>query len=499
MGKVVSSFELFVNQRPSGQTLANWLYSELRSAILEGRLKPGVKLPASRDFARRYRLSRGTVVAAFERLQDEGYLLSRVGSGTWVKEKVPLLPCARQEPDRVSEYIRRAVSAYTHPKPFRGWIALKELRPFRMRDPALREFPADLWGRIAARRARNFRNWLREEDDCRGYRPLRNAIAQYLGSSRGVNCTADQVAIVSGVQQALDLLARFLLKSGDSVWMEDPGYFGASIAFERAGANLIPVPVDNEGLSVCAGIRICTDARGAFLTPAHQFPLGMTMSLERRLEVLKWARKTGAFIIEDDYDSEFRFEGLPAPALQGLDRSSSVIFLGTFTKLLFPSLRLGYIVLPPALIDTFTAFRRGTDLRLLGLEQAILCDFITEGHFGRHLRRMRNLYGERLEALIAYGRRYLTGLFEISDTKAGLYTVGFLRNDMTSRRAETVAAAHNLETRALDRFSLTRHDPKGLLLGFAAFDEGSIRSGIVQLATALSKRNHVSNSGQRGF
>jgi GntR family transcriptional regulator/MocR family aminotransferase len=220
------------------------------------------------------------------------------------------------------------------------------------------------------------------------------------------------------------------------------------------------------------------------------------MSLERRLEVLKWASKTGAFIIEDDYDSEFRFEGLPASALQGLDRSSSVIFLGTFTKLLFPSLRLGYIVLPCSLVDTFTAFRRGTDLRSSGLDQATLCDFVTDGHFGRHLRRMRDLYAQRLEALIAYGRRYLTGLLEISNTKAGLYTVGFLQNDMSSHQAEKIAAEHNLETRALDRFTLRQYDPKGLLLGFAAFDERSIRSGTVQLAAALSNPNHVPNRGR---
>jgi GntR family transcriptional regulator/MocR family aminotransferase len=489
MSKVVSSFELSLNQRTQGQTLANWLYGELRAAILEGRLKAGVKLPASRDFARRYRISRGTVVTAFERLQDEGYLSSRVGVGTSVNDKMPTGESARRASSELPGYVRRVVSGYTKPKPFVGWVALNGVRPFRMRDPALAEFPADLWGRIAARRARAFRSWLREEDDGSGYRPLREAIAHYLGASRGVNCSADHVVIVSGVQQALDLLARLLLKPGDPVWMEDPGYFGASIAFERAGAKIIPVPVDEQGLSVSAGLRACANARGVFLTPAHQYPLGTTMSLERRMEVLKWAAHTGAFIIEDDYDSEYRFEGLPAPALQGLDRSSTVIFVGTFTKLLFPSLRLGYVVLPPSLIDVFVSFRRGTDLRSSSLDQAVLCDFIVDGHFGRHLRRMRELYARRLEVLLDSGRRYLTGLLEISDTKAGLYTAAFLQNGMTSRQAESIAAANGLETRALDRFTSKRHDPKGLLLGFAAFDEKAIRAGIVQLAAALSRPN----------
>jgi len=211
----------------------------------------------------------------------------------------------------------------------------------------------------------------------------------------------------------------------------------------------------------------------------------MTMSLDRRMEVLRWAARSGAFVIEDDYDSEYRFEGLPIPALQCLDRSSSVIFVGTFTKLLFPSLRLGYLVLPPSLVDVFVAFRRGTDLRSSSLDQAVLCDFMVEGHFGRHLRRMRDLYAQRLEALTHYGGQYLRGLLEVSGVRAGLYTAAFLRNGMTSRQAESIAAAHGLETRALDRFTLKRNDPKGLLLGFAAFDEKAIRAGVVRLAAAL--------------
>lgn len=205
------------------------------------------------------------------------------------------------------------------------------------------------------------------------------------------------------------------------------------------------------------------------------------------MEILNWAARTGAFIIEDDYDSEYRFEGLPVPALQALDRKSNVIFVGTFTKLLFPGLRLGYVVLPPSLVDVFVALRRATDFRSSGLDQAVLTDFISDGHFSRHLRRMRALYAERLEALVEYGRRYLKGTLEISNSKAGLYTVAFLRNGMSSRQAESLAAAHGIETRALDRFTLRRNDPRGLLLGFAAFDDKAIRTGVTQLANALGK------------
>jgi len=487
MAKVVSSFELSLNHRSRGQTLANWLYSELRASILEGRLKAGAKLPASRDFACLYQISRGTVVAAFERLQDEGYLSSRVGVGTRVNAVVPKREVVSRSSSEVPGYVRRVVSGYKHPKPFVGWVSLTGQRPFKMSDPDLAAFPAELWGRIAARHARAYRSWLRREDDGCGYRPLREAIANYLGSSRGVRCQADQVVIVSGTQQALDLLARVLVKAGDPVWMEDPGYFGASIAFGRAGAEIIPVPVDEEGVSVSAGIDACSNAKGVFLTPAHQYPLGITLSLERRMEILNWASHKGAFVIEDDYDSEYRFEGLPAPALQGLDRNSNVIFVGSFTKLLFPALRLGYVVLPPSLVEVFVAFRRSTDFRSSGMDQAVLNDFIADGHFGRHLRRMRGLYAERLAALVHYGQRYLTGILEISNSKAGLYTVAFLRNGMASRQAESLAAAKGLETRALDRFCLKRSDPKGLLLGFAAFDEKAIRAGVIQLASALSR------------
>lgn len=486
MTKTISSYELTLSARPEDQTLTRWLYGELRLAILEGRLPPATRLPASRDFARQHGISRGTVVTVFERLQTEGYVSCRVGSGTRVNRIADVNPRqARRLTPPV--YIRRLVSGYARPKPWVGLVASENVRPFRMQDPAIAEFPAELWGSIAARRTRTLRSWLQTQDDGRGYRPLRETITQYLGSSRGVRCHSDQIIIVSGVQQALDLLARILLKQNDAVWMEDPGYFGATIAFGNVGAKIIPVPVDDEGLCVSSGLRMCPHAKGAYVTPAHQFPLGTTMSLERRMALLKWALRAGAFIIEDDYDSEYRFEGQPVPAMQSLDRNSNVILIGSFSKLLFPSLRLGYVVLPPSLADYFLAFRYRTDFRNLNLDQAVLCDFIADGHLGRHLRRMRDLYAERLAALLDGGRQYLNGLLEISNVKAGLYTVGFLRNGMASRQAERAAALHGVEAFALDRYTLKRPDPNGLLLGFAAFGESAIRKGLAQLAAALDR------------
>jgi GntR family transcriptional regulator/MocR family aminotransferase len=484
MTKAISSFELTLKSRPRHQTLTNWLYGELRSAILDGRLAPGARLPASRDFASQYELSRGTVVSVLERLQDEGYVTSRVGVGTWVNRVESPRP-ARQSTS-LPAYIRRIIATNKRPQPWIDLAFVEGIRPFRIGAPAINEFPSEIWGRIAADRARNFRSWLEKEADRRGYRPLREAIAEYLRTSRGVRCTAEQIVLVSGIQQALDLLARLLLKKGDPIWMEDPGYFGARIAFDNVGARMIPVPVNDEGLSVSAGMKICPDAKGAYVTPAHQFPLAVTMSLERRMALLSWAARAGAFVIEDDYDSEYRFEGPPVPALQSLDNHSSVIFIGSFSKTLFPALRVGYVVLPAPLVDPFVALRYRTDFRNSSFDQAVLCDFIVNGHLARHLRRMRILYAERLETLIDGAKQHLGGLLEISTVRAGLYTIGYLKNGMTSRQAEKLALALGIEVLAVDRFTLRRPDPNALLLGFGGFDEIAIRQGLIRLAKALN-------------
>ena len=486
MPKTVSSFEFTLDSCPKNQTLTGWLYGELRGAILDGRLATGTRLPASRDFAGQYGVSRGTVVSVFERLQAEGYIASRVGFGTLVN-RVPVVRPARQMSATPPAYIRRAVSAHELPRPWVDLPLRKGIHPFRIGGPATDAFPSKVWGQISARYARNFSSWLRTGADGAGYRPLRDAVADYLRATRGVRCNSEQIVIVSGAQQALDLLARLLLKEHDPVWMEDPGYFGASIAFGNVGAEIIPVPVDEEGLSVSAGEKICPHARGVYLTPAHQFPLGVTMSLERRMAVLQWAKRTGSFVIEDDYDSEFRFEGKPVPSLQSLDNHSNVILVGTFSKTLFESLRLGYVVLPPSLVDCFLAFRYRTDFRNSNFDQAVLCEFIVEGHLARHMRRMRELYGSRLAALIDGGKQYLSGLLEISNVRAGLYTIGFLTNGMTSRQAEKSAAIEGVEVLGVDRYTFQRTDPKGVVLGFAAYPEPAIKKALIQLARAFDR------------
>jgi GntR family transcriptional regulator/MocR family aminotransferase len=488
MSKSTTSFELAIRERPADRTLTRWLHEELRHAILDGRLRPGVRLPATRDFARQYGVSRGTAVTVFEELVADGYLRCQSGSGTWVNELLPAHP---------TDAGKVGLDRPSPPAPLTGLNFPEQARPFRLHEPAVAEFPFKVWTRVASRRMRNLSSSLLVRGHPGGYGPLREAIADYLGSVRGVKCHPDQIAITSGVQQGLDLLARLLLKPGDPVWIEDPGYFGAAIAFRNAGARIVPVTVDDQGISVSTGRKLSRIAKLAYVTPAHQFPLGVTMSIERRVELLSWASETGAYIIEDDYDSEFRFEGRPVPALQGLDRHGRVVLLGTFNKLLFPTLRLGYAVLPPDLVDRFLAFRYGTDLHGTGLDQAIMCDFIVEGHLGRHIRRMRELYGARLAALLEGGQKQLRGLLDISRIQAGLYTAGFLRNGMDSPAAEGAAALQQVETIGFHRFTLGSTPVSGLLLGFAAFDENRIRHGLSQLADALGKTTQRLSPGRK--
>jgi GntR family transcriptional regulator / MocR family aminotransferase len=476
MAKTAATFSLNLGARQKHVTLTRWLLEQLRGAIMDGRIRPGTRLPSTRDLARQYRIARGTVVTAFEQLESDGYLSTRVGGGTWVtgqfatRSSIPKIP---------------PLLPINRPAPLTGIAFPNVVRPFFLSMPAVREFPAKVWARLGSRRLRGKPSTLLVSEDPRGFSPLREAICGYLKSSRAVSCHPDQIVILSGVQQGLDLLGRLLLKPGDPVWLEDPGYFGAAIAFRNAGARIVPVAVDERGLRVKDGRRQSRHARLAYVTPGHQFPLGMTMPLEARLELLEWAGQSRAFIIEDDYDSEFRFRGEPMPSLQSLDSNGSVIFVGTFNKLLFPALRQGYVVLPPSLVEPFLALRFGTDLRCAGLDQAILCDFIVEGHLARHIRRMRDLYSSRLDAFLDAAARYAKGLIEIAPIRAGLHVTGFVRNGMTSSQAEAAARAKGVETMGLHRLALRRTDLNGLVMGFAAYDERTIRGAIAKIAAAV--------------
>ena len=471
--------------------LYRWLYEELRSAILTGRLHPGARLPATRDLAEQYGISRPTIVTAFEQLRSEGYVEGKVGSGTYVSETLPdeLLQAPRAKSTSGTRRRGIPLSAYArrlHP------LLRREpgpARAFRASQPALDVFPMSLWAQVATRRLRRVSPRLLAGGEALGYRPLREAVADYLNTSRGVKCTADQVLIISGVQQALDRAAHLLLDPGDPVWMEEPGYPGAAVVFRAVGAKIRPVPVDSEGLNLEAGVRRWPrpHPRLVYVTPAHQFPLGVTMSLRRRVSLLEWARRSRTIIFEDDYDSEYRYSGRPIPALQGLDRSAAVIFAGSFTDVLFPALRLAYLVVPSDMVDIFAAAESVSTHHPPLIDQAILCDFIREGHFARHVRRMRELYAERLSALVESAQSRLAGLLEIPSIEAGLRTVGWLQEGISAERAAQAAAKHDVEVVPLSRYAWGRVRRDGLVLGFAAVDERQIRRGVEQLARALEK------------
>src|SRR5580692_4640415 len=438
MAKKSSTLPLNLRAPKPRMPLYRWLYEELRSAILTGRLHPGARLPATRDLASQYGISRPTIVTAFEQLRSEGYVEGKVGSGTYVSKTLPdeLLQAPRTK--SVAETRRRGIPLSAYARRLQPLLRREPglARAFRASQPALDAFPMSLWEQVATRRLRRVSSRLLAGGEALGYRPLREAVAAYLNTSRGVKCTAEQVLIISGAQEALDRTARILLNPGEPVWVEEPGYPGAGVVFRAVGARVRHVPVDAEGLDFERGRKRWEVPRLVYVTPGHQFPLGMTMSLRRRLALLEWARRSGTLIFEDDYDSEYRYSGRPIPALQGMDRSGSVIFAGSFSAVLFPALRLGYLVVPPDLVDIFAAAASVSTHHPPLLEQAILCDFITEGHFARHIRRMRELYAERLKVLLDSARSRLAGRLDISTVEAGLQTLGWLRN---RARAEEVA------------------------------------------------------------
>ena len=467
------------------------LYSELRDAVLTGRLAPGSRLPSTRALASDLGISRNTVMGAFDQLLAEGYLEGKVGSGTYVAEKLPeeLLQvhsrrasAPRAEGARVVLSRRGAVLAASPvipPRPHRA------PRAFRPGPGAHDHFPARDWMRLLARRWRGPLRDLLCYGEPAGYKPLREAIAAYARAARAVRCDASQVVVVSGSQQGLDIVSRLLLDPGDPVWIEDPGYLGARGALRGAGARLVPVPVDAEGLMVSAGLSREPSARMVYVTPSHQFPLGVTMSLARRLALLDWVRRSGAWIVEDDYDSEFRYAGRPIAALQGLDFTGRVIYLGTFSKVLFPSLRLGYLILPPDLVDACTAARALLDHHSPVIDQAVLADFIAEGYFARHVRRMRALYQHRHAIFIEQAREELVGLLEVEPQDAGMHLVGWLPEGVDDRAASLRAAEHGIECPPLSAYALEPLRRGGLLLGYTSTGAKEIREGLRKLAQSL--------------
>jgi len=467
------------------------IYDGLRSAILEGRLRPGHRIPSTRVLAAEIRVSRFPVLNAYAQLLAEGYLESRVGAGTVVSSSLPeQLTSSRPTGTKT-------IPAKHGPRPVAtrsSLLPLKETFPwmtqwgaFRVGQVAFDQFPHQIWSSLVARRCRGMNARSAHYGTLMGNESLRRAIANYLKIARSVRCEPEQVMVVNGSQQALEITARVLLDPGTRVWIEEPCYRLAQDVFKLNGCELIPVSVNEEGLDVAAGIAKSRKARAAFVSPSHQFPLGVTMSASRRLQLIEWAQSSGAWIIEDDYDSEYRYESQPIASLQGLDPNSRVIYIGTFSKVLFPSLRLGYIVVPPDLVDRFLVTRRVMDLGAPTFHQEVLADFIEEGHFERHIRRMRTLYGDLRRFLVDNVREHLEKTLSPIGDEAGMHLTVMLHTKHRDEEVAVRAVRQKLSLWPLSHLYLI-HPRQGFILGFGGTTASEIPLAVRRLRTLLDSK-----------
>jgi GntR family transcriptional regulator/MocR family aminotransferase len=482
----------------TGRGISHRLYRALRQAVVDGRLRAGEKLPSTRDLAASLAVSRNTVSEVYERLGREGHLEGRHGSGTFVAAHGAPgdgndEQSATVSPPAISDWARR-LSRSRSVVPHREMV-----HDFRPGLPDLESFPVDIWRRLAARNLRVLSSAVGAYGDAAGQLRLRAAIARYLAHSRAVVCHGDDVFICNGSQQALDLLGRILVQPGTRVAIENPGYTPAVSIFRAMGATMVPVPVDDEGLVVG---RLPRSAKVVYVTPSHQFPLGVTLSLARRKALLDWAHRSGAVIIEDDYDSEFRFGGRPMESLQGLDRSGVVVYLGTFSKVLFPGLRLGYVVAPQWLQEPFMAAKWITDRHASALEQSVMADFIADGHFGRHLRRMQRVYRERRQALVDALAQWTSGHLALLPSLAGLHVAGFLPRGFDAEELVQRAYEAGVGLYSIAPFYVGRPRP-GLIFGYAGctimeIEEGARRLGGILRSMSAPPRARSSSVPVKG-
>ena len=462
------------------------LYEQIRNLILDGAIEPGTKLPPSRHVAQSHSIARVTVTAAYEQLRAEGYVASRVGAGTFVSQ-IELKPFPREEPPgkympALSSWGQRVQAADDILS--RPISESRRVIDFGFGRSFPHIFPYDIWRRLLARYLSTDDTMLSHYGSAAGFYPLREAVAGYLNRLRGVHCSADQLFIVSGMQQALDLLARLLLTENDEILVETPGYSGAFQLFKTFGVHLQALTVDQNGFPV-ERIPSDTQARLAFVTPSNQFPRGGTMPLERRLALLKWAREKDALILEDDYDGELRYSGHPISALQGVDRHHRVIYLGTFSKVLFPALRLGYVVLPPSLVEPFHQAMRLVDRGAPTLTQAAVTDFITEGHFERHLQRLRKEYGLRRRALVETVDRCFSTTVAYSKVEAGLHVMLILPDNIDENDFVRESLDAGVGVYPGGPYYLEPYAPPSVLLGFSGLNTEEIKEGVERLSKVL--------------
>lgn len=469
-------------QRGSRRLLRE-LHAQLRGAITAGRLQAGLRLPSTRALAAGYGISRNTAVSTYDLLLSEGYLIARRGSGTCVADTLPRNP-KRRAAARASAG-GRALHPYWRAQ---GSLAANQpaARPafsFRLGVPDGNSFPADVWRRASNRVLRSCSGTPLLDSDAQGLLALRVAIAQHVSVTRAVACTPQDIVVTAGAQQAFELLARVLVTPRrTTVALEDPGYPPLRAVFEAASAKVAAVPVDEEGLAV---ERLPSAARVVCVTPSHQFPLGCVLSARRRAALLDFARARGAVVIEDDYDGEFRFEDRPLDALQTLDRSESVFYVGTFSKSLTPALRLGYIVAPLWARGALIAAKTLADGRCCALTQEILATLIAEGHLARHVRSMQQLYAARRQALLAILRTDFSGRLLLVPSAAGLHVAARIEPQRDDRALERRALSVGVGLRALSHFAVRRGAPRGIVLGYGAIAEAGISAGLQRLDEVL--------------
>ena len=468
------------------------LYEELRRAILSGRLLPRQRIPSTRSLAKSLGISRTTVTSCYEQLLSEGYLETIVGSGTYVCAQLPddLLHSTPVEsvqktvpPIQLSKYAARLADMDT------SLMSEPDLQiSFRYGRPAFDHFPMQTWRKLLSRHCRENSTWLDYATDALGYKPLREAIARYLSRSRAVQCEPEQVIITNGTQQALYLIMRLSIELGDAIALEDPGYLSARRIFLSQGAKLLPVRVDESGLVVKDLAKYANESiKLVYVTPSHQFPTGAILSLPRRLELLAWAQQNSAMIIEDDYDSEYRYGDRPIPALQGLAQTDSVLYIGTFSKVLFPSLRIGYLVLPQSLISLFARAKWLSDRSLPSLEQQVLTNFIEQGHLESHIRKMRSLYERRCQALVQALKADFGEKATILGEKAGLHLMVRLQTHLTDEEIIQRAARVGVAMMSAQPHYLNANCTGEFIFGYSELTQEQIQRGISRLALAIAK------------
>ena len=478
--------------------LFHQLYESVRSAILEGQLPRGSRVPSSRDLVDQLGVSRTTVVSALNRLIAEGYLLTIHGSGTYVASEIPVdspfvspAPVARKSVSQppihpAKSYLSKTGNQLAAVHQLPGYLGA--LKPFRPGVPALDEFPIRIWSKLVRAVWHEMRGQDLSYGEPAGHFPLRKAVAEYLRSHRGVRCETEQVIIVNGTQQAFDMIARLCLDAGDKLLFENPGYLKARNTFAAQGARIIPVPVDAEGAHFGPILRRHPQACMAYVTPSHQYPLGVTLPIERRLELIHWAGKTGGLIVEDDYDSEYRYSQKPIPALQGLDSSQRTIYVGSFSKVVFPGLSLGYIIAPQAMVSAFENALALSSRPASLVDQYVLTEFIEAGHFGRHLRRMRRTHAERRHTLVSELEKRMPGFFTIRGSQAGLHLAAKINSSRSDIKLAKQLEQIGIISRSLSDYYLPRTRPaqqiNGLVLGFACATPRQIVAATKRMATA---------------